>query len=778
MFQLLLFLSTGVGFFSASSVSFSERADAIWSNPAGRALHYEGAELQSGFVFTQDNFGYSLGLSTGLIGFGYDGGDSAGVWTTGLGIPLGKKLRIGGAYYGGAQKFWRFGLQANPLNRVALGAVLETGDTLGFTAGLGLRPFTDRVTLSTDFSYRGEAQRLDFAVGVEPLLGILISGNLTPPLFAQADLSWSAGAEVALGYFKLGAGYSSDGAIDASLGISFPRYPSVRVRKPGPRVVAWTPEPRPEEPAPDMFSFASISFGGKKTKTFYHLLTELRALADNENVKGILLDFRQGGVPRYQAEEIRAELLKLKDKGIKIVSFSEGYGLGSYYLASVSDKIYLVPSGDIILVGGYARTLHLKGTLDSLGIEPDFYRVGEYKSAYELFEFAETSEEAKEQLATYLDNMFDVMLGAIERDRGISRTEFERIMNELVFVSGDSALSLGLVDGLCQALALDSVIAAEFGEDVEQVEFADVDDEPDEVPRAWVQAGSSTPAFMQSKIAIVIAEGSITTGESGSSPLPIPLIGGKYMGSTTIAETLDELREDKTVAAVVFRINSGGGSALASEIMNRALTDLAEVKPVIVSMADVAASGGYFIAAPADKIYVDATTLTGSIGILGGKFVTRGLTERLGITRETIKLYPHSDMFSPDRPFDDEEVALMQDIMDRGYAEFVNRVAEGREMSFAEVDAVARGRIWSGPDAIEVGLADEVGGIMDAVEEARRRAELPDDAPVAIYPKPKPMFDLEEEFGFSTLLSVDNLPSWLFENLLYIVPYQIEVPID
>ncbi len=777
MSQALILLAAGLGFFSSSSVSFVERSDAIWTNPAGLGLHSEGVELQSGFSLFEDNPNLRFGLSAGAGGFGYRRGDSTGMWSAGLALPLGKRFRLGGAYNWGEQKFWNFGAQSNPLNWLALGGVLQTGDTLGATVGLGVRPFTDRVTIFSDLSYQGGFDDLKVGLGVEPVSGILLSGTVTQPLNGEEGLSWMAGAEFGLTYVKLGATYNSDGALGINLGFSFPRYPGIRLKRPGPKVVAWVPKGRPEGPAPPVFKFAFISFGPSKSKTFYDLLTEIRDLGEHKDVEGVLLDFRGASYSLYQAEEIRNELAQLKEGGLKIVAFAEGYGIGSYYLASVADKIWMVPTGEVSFVGMYARTLHVKGTLDKLGIEPDFYRVGEYKSAYELFEFSQSSDEDKEQLEAYLASLYDEMLGAIERDRDISRAEFEKFMNERIMVSGDTAKMLGLVDGLCLALELDSIIKEEFGEKAERIKLAELKKRPKEIGRAWVESRKKSTLTKQDKIALVVAEGDIVTGESGSNPIPIPLIGGKYMGSTTISEVIQKVKADKQIKAVVFRINSGGGSALASEIINRALADLAAEKPVIVSMAGVAGSGGYYIAAPADKIYADATTVTGSIGILGGKFITKGLNEKLGINRETVKLYPHADIFSPDRPFDEEEAALMQRMMDEGYAEFVGRVAEGRGMTFDEVDSVARGRIWSGPDGVEAGLVDEVGGLMDALEEARRMVGLPEDCKVVIYPKPEPMIDIEEVLDETSILNLKILPSWLSENLLYLMPYQIEVPI-
>jgi len=779
MSQALILLAAGLGFFSSSSVSFVERSDAIWTNPAGLGLHSEGVELQ-GFSLFEDTPNLRFGLSAGAGGFGYRRGDSTGVtgvWSAGLALPLGKRFRLGGAYDWGEQKFWNFGVQANPLNWLALGGMLRTGDTLGTTIGLGVRPFTDRVTLFSDLSYQGGFDDLKVGLGIEPVSGILLSGTVTQPLNGEEGLSWMAGAEFGFTYVKLGATYNSDGALGINLGFSFPRYPGIRLKKPGPKVVAWVPKGRPEGPEAKGFKFAFISFSMKKSKTFYDLLRELRALGERKDLKGILLDFRGASYSLYQVEEIRAELAQLKEDGLKIVAFAEGYGIGSYYLASVADKIWMVPTGEVSFVGMYAQTLHIKGTLDKLGIEPDFYRVGEYKSAYELFEFSKPSDEDKEQLEAYLASLYDEMLGAIERDRDISRAEFEKFMNERIMVSGDTAKMLGLVDDLCLALDLDSIIKEEFGEKAERIKLADLKKKPKEIGRAWVESRKKSTLTKQDKIALVVAEGDIVTGESGSNPIPIPLIGGKYMGSTTVSELLNKVKDDKQIKAVVFRINSGGGSALASEIISRALTDLGAQKPVICSMAGVAGSGGYYIAAPADKIYADATTVTGSIGILGGKFVTKGLNEKLGINRETIKLYPHADIFSPDRPFDEAEARLMQRMMDEGYAEFVGRVAEGRDMTFDEVDSVARGRIWSGPDAVEAGLADEVGGIMDALEEARRMAGLPEDCKVVIYPEPEPMIDIEKVLDETSILNLKMLPSWLSENLLYLMPYQIEVPI-
>lgn len=778
MVQMLLLIVLSGGFFSSSSVSFAERADAIWSNPAGRAMHFEGVEFQSGLQLLDSTPSYRFGLALASWGVGYRSGDSSGTWTLGLGVPLGKRFRIGGAYYWGEGKRWSFGLQSNPLNWLAIGAMLQTGDTLGATVGLGVRPFTDRITIFSDVSYRDGFENLRAGIGVEPLPGLSVSGSAVQPLDGNGSFSWSAGAEFAFSYVKLGASYDSDGSVGINLGLSVPRYPSIRLSKPGPKVVVWEPKGRPEAPESRGFNFTAVSLSFKKSKTFYDLLTELRALGERKDVKGLLLDFRQAGLSGYQMEEVRSELTKLKEKGIKIVAFAEGYSLGSYWLACVADLVWMVPTGEISLIGGYARTLHLKGALDKLGIEPEFYRVGEYKSAYELFEFSETSKEDKEQLAAYLSTIYDLMLGAISRDRGISRSEFEGYMNERIMISGDTALSLGLVDRLCQALELDSLLKEEFGARLEQVKFADLSKEPSEIPRAWVTSENQDGANRKGKIAIVVAEGSIVTGKSSSNPMPIPLLGGKQMGSTTISELLARLKKDKQVKAVVFRICSGGGSALASEIINRALADLASVKPVIVSMGDLAGSGGYYIAAPAAKIYADASTVTGSIGILGGKFVTKGLNEKLGITRETIKLYPHCDIFSPDRPFDEKEAALMQRIMDQGYAEFVSRVAEGRNMSFDDVDSVARGRIWSGSDGVRVGLVDEIGGIMAAVDEARKQAGLPDDCGVSIYPKPEPVVDLKKILDEELSLNLKLLPSWLYENLLYLVPYEVEFSIE
>jgi len=780
--QYLFFIVAGMGFFSSSSVSFTERSDALWINPAGLAMHSDGLELQSGFSMIEGDVGFNLGLATGFTGLGYRTGseDSLGnignVWTSGIGIPLGKHVRIGTSYFWGERKYWNFGIQANPWNWLALGAQLETGNPFGVRAGVGLRPFTDRVTLFGDISYRDSLENVYAGLGIEPLAGILLSGTVIQP-FTDGDLAWQGGLELAFEAFKLGAGYNSEGEITLSLGVSFPRYPGITFKKPGPKVVDWVPRGRSEEPAPSGFKIGAFSFGSTKSKTFYDLLTEIREMGERKDIKGVLLDFRGASYSWYQVEEIRAELASLSEKGKKIVAFSEGYSLGGYYLASVADRIYMVPSGDMFLASGYIRTMHVKNALDKLGIEADYYRVGEYKAAYELVNLAEPSAEDREQMEAYLNSLYTHILTTIERDRGIPRAEFEKIMNERIMFTGDTAVALGLVDSLCLALDLDSIVDIEFGEKVERAEFAKIHADEPEVPRSWLEDEEMDGLLDRGKIAIVVAEGNIVTGESGSSPLPIPLIGGKYMGSTTVSEILDEIADDKQIKAVVFRINSGGGSALASEIINRALTDLAAEKPVIVSMASVAGSGGYYIAAPGDKIFADATTITGSIGILGGKFVTKGLNDKLGITHGTVKLYPHADMFSPDRPFDEKEAELMQQFIDQGYAEFVSRVAEGRGMTFDEVDKVARGRIWTGTDAVEAGLADEVGGIMDAVHEARKLAELDEDCKVVIYPKAGAAYDLDEGVGVN-LLSLDQLPSWITENKLYLLPFEIEVPMD
>ncbi|MCK4232407.1 hypothetical protein KAX21_05600, partial [candidate division WOR-3 bacterium] len=290
MSQALILLTAGLGFFSSSSVSFVERSDAIWTNPAGLGLHSEGVELQSGFSLFEDNPNLRFGLSAGAGGFGYRRGDSTGMWSAGLALPLGKRFRLGGAYNWGEQKFWNFGAQSNPLNWLALGAALQTGETPTIIGGLGVRPFTDRVTLFSDLSYRGGFEDLKVGLGVEPISGILLSGAVTQPLAGDGELSWVGAAEFALGYVKLGATYNSEDALVVSLGASFPRYPGIRLKRPGPKVVAWVPKGRPEEPAPPVFKFAFISFGPSKSKTFYDLLTEIRDLGEHKDVEGVLLD--------------------------------------------------------------------------------------------------------------------------------------------------------------------------------------------------------------------------------------------------------------------------------------------------------------------------------------------------------------------------------------------------------------------------------------------------------------------------------------------------------
>ncbi len=778
MTQLLLFLTMGVGYLGGMSVSFTKRAEAIWSNPAGLAFHSKWAELRlNGASVPNSNFAYRLGISAGVFGFGYYPGDSTGNFSAGIGIPLGKRYRIGGAYSWGEQKHWSFGFEGNPFNWLAVGGMLKTTDTISLNFGLGVRPFTDRVTVFSDLGYKGGLKSLKFGLGVEPISGVVLSGSLTQPLDGNGHLAWAGGLELAIANVKLGASYNSDKVVGIGLGISLPSYPGIDFSKHGPKVIEFIPKGRPESGKSPLFKFLNVSVGGS-SKTFYSILADLRGLGEQNDVKGILLDFRKASYSSYQMEELRSELARLKKAGVKIIAFGEDFSISSIYLASVADKVYLVPTGNVSFASGYVRTLHIKKALNKLGIEPQFYRVGEYKSAYELFEFSETSDENKEQLKAYLSSLYDELLNTIAKARNIQRTELEKMMKERVIFNADTAKALRLIDGLCQAVELDSIVKLEFGENASRVEFSKHKEHIEGVPRAWVKDDrKSNAGFKKGSIAIVVAEGSIVTGESSVNPIPIPLLGGKQVGSTTIAEALEKIRKDDDIKAVVFRINSGGGSALASEIMNRALTNLAKEKPVIVSMAGMAASGGYYISAPAKKIYADATTLTGSIGILGGKFVSKGFDEKLGITRETVKLYPHADMFSPDRPFDEKEAKLMQGLMDEGYAEFVNRVAEGREMSFKEVDKVARGRIWSGPDGVRVGLVDEIGGIMDAVDEARKMAELGADCKVEFYPEPTPLIDVKNEPEASILetVSLKNLPSWLQEHMLYMLPYQIEI---
>lgn len=474
----------------------------------------------------------------------------------------------------------------------------------------------------------------------------------------------------------------------------------------------------------DGFSPFTMTQGGKIGLN--DILENINKAGKDENIKGIFLDLTYLQTGMATIGEIRDALLKFKETGKFIVSYSDTYSQATYYLATSADKIYLTPTGLMELVGLRSEMIFLKGSLEKLGLEPQIIRHGKFKSAIEPLILDKMSEESRLQVMTYLTSMWDHILLGITEQRNIPMEILNEFATNLTIRNADAAVKNGLIDGLRYR---DEVIS-------ELKVLCEIDESDDlaiinhsrykKVPKKKEFKG-----IARDKIAVVYATGNIVVGEGGN----------EVIGSNTTAKAIRQARKDSTVKAIVFRVNSGGGSALASEVIWREAVLAAKEKPFIASMGDVAASGGYYVLAAADTIVASQNTITGSIGVFGLYINTKKfMNEKLGVTIDVAKTNPSADIGSPFRSLTAAERAVAQGMVEEIYSNFVNRVSEGRSMSFEDVDNIGQGRVWSGTNAMGIGLIDVYGGLEKAIEIAAEKAGV-ENYRILNLPKEKDPFE-------------------------------------
>ena len=448
-------------------------------------------------------------------------------------------------------------------------------------------------------------------------------------------------------------------------------------------------------------------------------LRALHEAADDRHVVGLIA--KVGGMwPWGTMQELRRGVQTFAASGKPTLAWVETFGeLGSrgmsaYVLATAFGELWLQPGGEIGLLGVGIETTFVRGTLDQLGIEPQFEQRYEYKNAADVLmrkEFTAAHREALERLA---ESVFSDAVETIADARGLTHDQVRELVNSGPRTASE-AQAAGLVDRLGYRDQAYEAMRARTGGKPELL-FAD---------RWRPHRKLAPPPHRRGHVALVDVRGAIATGRTRRGPM------GRQAGSDTLSAQLRAARDNDRARAVVMRVESPGGSAVASEVIWREVWRLREAdKPVIVSMGDVAASGGYYIACPAEVIVALPATLTGSIGVLGGKLVVDSLLERLGVSTGTVQQGAHALMYSARRSFSEDERARFAATVDALYHDFVGKVAEGRQRPVADIEAVARGRVWTGRDALEAGLVDELGGLRDAVRIARERANLPEDAPV------------------------------------------------
>jgi protease-4 len=438
------------------------------------------------------------------------------------------------------------------------------------------------------------------------------------------------------------------------------------------------------------------------------MVKNIRDAKDDDNIKGIYLDLGTMAMGFGTLEEIRNAVLDFKKSGKFVVSYAEYYSQGNYYLASVADSIFINPAGGITFIGLSSEVMFYKGALEKLDIEPQVIRHGKFKSAVEPFVNEKMSEENRQQLSTLVNALWSHVIQGISVQRNIPVPELNKLADNASVTNAKGALANKFVDGIrykdeiLERLA--KLSSAKSTKNLEFITLANYNKVPKE-----------KKDFSKKKIALVYAEGDIVDGEGGSTAI----------GSGDFSKSIREARSDSSIKAIVLRINSPGGSALASDVIWREVYLATKAKPVIVSMGNMAASGGYYIAAPADTIVAEPTTITGSIGVFGILFNAKGfLNNKLGITTDEVQTNKHGNIESLYKPLTPEEKAIIQLEVENIYETFITHVAEGRSLDKAFVDSIGQGRVWSAIDAKRLGLVDVIGSLQNAVDIAAKKAKL------------------------------------------------------
>jgi len=508
---------------------------------------------------------------------------------------------------------------------------------------------------------------------------------------------------------------------------------------------------------------ARLGIGEQKAIGLNEILADIAKAKTDDNIKGIFLDQSLFTPGQASSEEIRNALIDFKKSGKFIVAYSEVYEQGFYYLASVADKVYVNPKGIFLFHGFNQQITFLKGALDKLGIEAQIIKVGTYKSAVEPFFLTKMSPANKLQVTSYLGSLYDHFLSGISENRHISKDELFEIANDLKIRFPEDALKYHLVDGLkYKDEVLDELVFDELkGEkhekdnkdDKADIRIVNMLDYTKAIPET---ADKKMKKGSKGQIAVIYAAGDIIDGDGDDNSI----------GSERISKALREARLDDHIKAVVLRVNSPGGSSLASDVIWREVMLTKKAKPIIVSMGDYAASGGYYISCSADSIIAEPNTITGSIGIFAVlPNMQKFFNDKLGITFDGVKTGKYADLGDISRPLTPQERDILQNEVNRGYDDFTRAVANGRKKTQEYINSIGQGRVWTGEQALKIGLVDRLGDINDAIKSAAKMARIKNYT-LEYYPEQKSIFS---KFGsaFSDEMKMRAVKSELGENYKY-----------
>jgi len=491
---------------------------------------------------------------------------------------------------------------------------------------------------------------------------------------------------------------------------------------------------------------AGESLFGEAKPHLRELLDRLDKAAKDDKVTGVVLRLREPDIGLAKVGELRAAIAKVRKSGKKVFAEVHSAGAKDYLVASACDQIIMPESGSLMITGMQAQVIFFKGLLDKLGIQADMIQVGDFKGASEPMTRTSMSPEFRAQYETVINDYYEQMVESIAADRKLDAAQVKKLIDTGLF-SAQEAKQAGLIDRVAYEDQWRAELKQELGADELAVErdYGRKKNEEAGGLAGMMRAlmGSAQQAARSSKsdkIAVIYIVGAIMTGESTTS-----LFGGETVGSDTIVRALRQVEDDPKVKGIVIRVDSPGGSALASDLIWREIVN--SKKPLVVSMGDVAASGGYYVSMGAKTIYIEPGSLTGSIGVVGGKLALRGLFDKIGVTTETISRGKVSGVMSMTDPFTQEEREAWKRMMKVTYEQFTQKAAAGRKMDIKKLEGLAQGRVFTGRMAVANGLADKLGTLEDAVADVKTQAGVKPEDKLEILVLPKPRGLLESLFG-------------------------------
>jgi protease IV len=487
---------------------------------------------------------------------------------------------------------------------------------------------------------------------------------------------------------------------------------------------------------------ADFSLFGEAETTLRELIARIDSAGADEEVKAALFYVGSGtGLKFAQAQEVRDAIADLRRTGKKTFVYADTYDTTSYAVATGATNICLMPGGEIFVPGIGFETMFFKGAFDKLGITADYVQIGEYKGAEEPFTRSQPSEELKGEMNKLVDAYYSQIVAGISLHRNLKTDDVRRAIDGAI-VPARQAQTLGWIDHLVDADGLRQLMKDELGDDVNilhhygEPERAAVDFSN---PFAFLASLAKKPVTSNlPKVAVVYAEGTIVDGSGGEG-----MLGGQSVGSDDIRRAMRLAARDENIKAIVIRIDSPGGSALASEAMWQSVRRVAKDKPVVISIGSMAASGGYYLASAGDYVVADSSAIVGSIGVVGGKFVMNDLYEKLGITTMNFSRGANADLFSATARFDDKQKRMVKIWMKNTYDQFTDRINTTRGKKIKDIDQVARGRIFLAQDAKALGMVDEIGGLNAAIAYASQKIKLePGEYDVKVLPEPATFADI------------------------------------